>query len=399
MTSDSNKKTSFDPFKQLELLKIKCKSLNAEIYKINAYYLQLIRSILPVVVKEAIFQIILLNQHNPELLTQNNTKESFQNKVDKILSDYISFLTIENLIIFSSNLEKDDLIGTQEKTLPVKNSKDSLEFFPLSDNSYITKSIELSLSIPTQNEIDLENWDMPINSNSSYDFSSEVEDDMSEEIECEEEGNISSDFDKDHLDSKIEPKDQDILKSIFMMAGEIISPMRKSVQSKKKNSVDVKDIDEIDENSNDNLLPQSPDELIRWTFSVEAALIRRLRNLSHLINIELLRVGLINSYIPQNLLDAAISGQLNSVHAPSNILKLRLPVAPTSNNEIDISCLLVRLSELEFDHLKLRQCRQKLIQQRNILLKMIRQQQYWQSRSLAKEVREQWWKNTQKNQA
>ena len=69
-----------------------------------------------------------------------------------------------------------------------------------------------------------------------------------------------------------------------------------------------------------------------------------------------------------------------------------------SSNEIDLSCLLVRLPELEFDHLKLRQCRQKMIQQRNILLKMVRQQHYWQTRSLAKEVREQWWKNTQTNQ-
>ena len=41
---------------------------------------------------------------------------------------------------------------------------------------------------------------------------------------------------------------------------------------------------------------------------------------------------------------------------------------------------------------------QKMIQQRNILLKMVRQQHYWQSRSLAKEVREQWWKNAQTTQ-
>ena len=112
-------------------------------------------------------------------------------------------------------------------------------------------------------------------------------------------------------------------------------------------------------------------------------------------NIELIQIGLINSFIPPNLLDAVISGQLSSVNAPSNVLKIRLPIAPASSNEIDLSCLLVRIPELEFDHLKLRQCRQKITQQRNILLKMLRQQHYWQSRSLAKEVREHWWKNTQ----
>ena len=120
-----------------------------------------------------------------------------------------------------------------------------------------------------------------------------------------------------------------------------------------------------------------------------------MRNFSHLINIELIRVGLINSFIPPTLLDAAIAGQLKLVNSPSNVLKISLPISPASNNEIDLSCLLIRPSELEFDHLKLRQCRQKMNQQRNVLLKMVRQQQYWQTRSLAKEVREQWWKNTQ----
>ena len=154
-----------------------------------------------------------------------------------------------------------------------------------------------------------------------------------------------------------------------------------------------KDIPEID-----SLLPQSPQDLSRWLFTIDEALVRRLRNLSHLINMELIRVGIINSFLPTNLLDAVISGQVASINAPSNILRLRLPVSSESSSEIDIECLLVRPSELEFDHIKLRQCRQKITQQRNILLKLVRQQRYWQSRSLAKEVREQWWKNSQINQ-
>ena len=115
------------------------------------------------------------------------------------------------------------------------------------------------------------------------------------------------------------------------------------------------------------------------------------------INIELLRIGIINSFVPVNLLEAIVSGQMNSANAPSNILKLRLPVSSQYRNELEIECLLIRVSELEFDDIRLRQCRQKITQQRNILLKMVRQQHYWQSRSLAKEVREQWWKNTQTN--
>ena len=184
-----------------------------------------------------------------------------------------------------------------------------------------------------------------------------------------------------------------------MLAGNITSPGKKILNRKNEfNSPNDEasldnDIPEID-----SLLPQSPQDLSHWLFTIDEALVRRLRNLSHLINMELIRVGIINSFLPTNLLDAVISGQVASINAPSNILRLRLPVSSASSNEIDIECLLVRPSELEFDHIKLRQCRKKITQQRNILLKLVRQQRYWQSRSLAKEVREQWWKNSQVNQ-
>ena len=112
--------------------------------------------------------------------------------------------------------------------------------------------------------------------------------------------------------------------------------------------------------------------------SIEFALIRRLRNFSNSINVELLSSGIINTLMPLNLLDAVIDGQINSQDAPSNLLRLNVPISSSLGNEgIDVICVLLRPSELEFDDPKLRKFRLLLRQNRNILLKMIKQQQYY----------------------
>ena len=75
MTSNSEKQSPFDPFKQLELLSLKCENLKPDLYKVNAFYLKLIRSILPDAVKEAIFQIALSSRTNSNILSLDNKKD------------------------------------------------------------------------------------------------------------------------------------------------------------------------------------------------------------------------------------------------------------------------------------------------------------------------------------
>ena len=63
---------------------------------------------------------------------------------------------------------------------------------------------------------------------------------------------------------------------------------------------------------------------------------------------------------------------------------------------IDIDCLLITLSDMEFDNPKLRKNRTHIKHYQNVLLRMIKQQRYWQGRSLAEEVNKEWWKDTTK---
>ena len=61
---------------------------------------------------------------------------------------------------------------------------------------------------------------------------------------------------------------------------------------------------------------------------------------------------------------------------------------------LDIDCLLITPSDMEFDNPKLRKNRSNIIYYKNVLMDMIKQQRYWQGRSLAEEVNQEWWKDT-----
>ena len=96
-------------------------------------------------------------------------------------------------------------------------------------------------------------------------------------------------------------------------------------------------------------------------------------------------------------MDSVLSGQIVTHKSISNILTFKLPVNSALGVEaIDINCLLVTPSDLEFDNPQLRKCRSEIKYHRNLLIGMIKQQRYWEGRSLADEVRQDWWKNTKK---
>jgi hypothetical protein len=106
-------------------------------------------------------------------------------------------------------------------------------------------------------------------------------------------------------------------------------------------------------------IPTDPQVLLVWLEGVERALVRRLRNLSHAVNVELLRSGLCRSLLPTSLLQAALQGQLEPQPAPANLLRLQVPLAPDAGGEIDSVALLLRLADLELDQPRLRTCRSR----------------------------------------
>ena len=110
-------------------------------------------------------------------------------------------------------------------------------------------------------------------------------------------------------------------------------------------------------------LPTTPDQLLAWIGGFELALSRRLRNLSHALNGELLRLGISRTVVPLNLLDAALAGELELVEAPANLLRLPLPLGMEPDlGRIEAMAVLLRPADLELELAKLRTCRTRIQQ-------------------------------------
>lgn len=123
-------------------------------------------------------------------------------------------------------------------------------------------------------------------------------------------------------------------------------------------------------------MPRDPEQLLRWLEGMDEALARRLRNLSHALNVELLRAGLSISLLPVNLLDAVLSGQLETLGAPPNLLRLQIPFGgPQGSDPFEAMAILLRCPDLEMEEPRLRTCRRRLEQHRLAV------------RTMAKEVR------------
>ena len=137
--------------------------------------------------------------------------------------------------------------------------------------------------------------------------------------------------------------------------------------------------------------PNEPDALLHWIQAMDQALERRLRNLSHAVNVQMLRSGLAQTLLPISLLDAVLKGQVETQPTATNVLRLRLPLAVGELDQgMDVLCVLLRSNDLEFDSPRLRQCRKRLRAHHHALLTMVRQQRHWQRRSLDREARTHW---------
>ena len=137
----------------------------------------------------------------------------------------------------------------------------------------------------------------------------------------------------------------------------------------------------------------------QWIENIEEALERRLRDLSYSINLELLRAGFINTLVPITLLEAVLLGQIPTQCTISNLVELRIPVTTGNLNEfMEILCVLVRSSDIEFDSPVLRNCRLKIRNHRQLLDRMVRQERHWQSRYISSELKRNWWQNSSESQ-
>ena len=162
--------------------------------------------------------------------------------------------------------------------------------------------------------------------------------------------------------------------------------------------LDRLEIGQLDPRVTTSTLPRDPLLQLRWWGHLERALRRRLRNLSHAVNVELLRVGLAQGLLPMSLLDAVLEGQLEALPAPANLLRLPLPLpedhALASAMPAEVMALLLRTGDLEFEQPRLRSCRKRLEQRRRALRTMAKRYGSWQRRLQGLAAEQQWFQDS-----
>ncbi len=167
--------------------------------------------------------------------------------------------------------------------------------------------------------------------------------------------------------------------------------------------LDQADEQELDEDQQQNasaapevseprgLLPIQPLLLLRWMDELDGALARRLRNLSHALNVELVRLGLCPTLPPLRLLEGVAAGQLETQNAPLNLVRLnglgdQFPSGLAANS----LALLLRPADLEADQPRLRTCRSRLRQVRQEVRRMAQTYHRLERRLQAFEAEQLW---------
>ena len=389
--------SDFDPLDQISLLKDKCNNIAPLLYRVSSFYLEELRNSLPQIIRTSLFSLITDRLGDDFGFSTVSSRKIFQLKIDKLVADNVSLITIEHLNELAKKIDEENirhLNDAKDEISNVLNVKNESEKSELSSEF---NSINISLIPPLENLSITEGWNGELQAPYSIDDKQTYVESKNLESEylkkdTNKEYDSLNDNDKNSENFNLRSKDIDILQSIFALTDESnSSDLSSGIEDKVQDFNPHKDV------KNNRFLPESPIGLYEWMISIDTALVRRLRDLSHSINTELLKSGLVNTLVPINILDAALSGQLISSKSISNILTFKLPTNnPLASGGLDIDCLLITPADMEFDNPRLRKTRIKIKYFQNVLLGMIKQQRYWQNRSIAEEVKKEWWKNTTK---
>ena len=372
-----------DPDVQLARLGQRCRSLAPTLYRDQALYLRRVRSLLPTAVKTAIQNLLCtLPSDQPEALDEHQLQ--FQKRIDALLQRSSSLITVEQLLVLSARVKKEERrLRMQQLQAISERASERADATQLDDATSTPPAasvgVELSLDLPLERP-DLIEGLLPLDP-------AVMPSDPTPRSESLDLAASSS------LDPGSEQSELEVLRSLFVMAGDSLESSE--AESDRRPEFDPQESDAAEPvHTNDQLMPETASGLLHWLDCLDTALSRRLRNLSHAINVELMRTGITRSLLPIQLLDAVISGQLPSQSAPSNLLKLTLPLTLlTEEQSMQTVCVLVRPADLEFDDHSLRRIRSRLRLQRRELGSWLLKERHWQHRARVREVQTHWWPN------
>ena len=376
----SDPSSAYNPDEQLARLGRLCRLRSIAVYREQALYLQVLRDELGPAVRQALFS--LMSETDPlrfNRLTEGQ-RTRFHAAIDNLINRCSVLLTVEQQMHLADQIQQEQLRhqarASRQMLQGLQQAAQQQQSEPSSQLSDLPPgasggSVELSMAPPLDQPQRFGIQAPPESRSRPHASPAPVPQPESQPSHDAVDGAIQGDL--------------DVLRSLFELAGEALeqpsSPGSSVGGSSGSNPIE----------GENNLLPTMPVALLQWMDSMDLALSRRLRNLSHAVNVQLLRSGLAQALLPVNLLETVLIGQMETQASPSNLLRLQLPLAMGDLGPgMDVLCVLVRSSELEFDSFRLRRCRRRLRDQHQELLKMVRQQRHWERRCLDREARTPW---------
>ena len=390
--------------RQITLLLQQQEELAPDLYRDLALYLQVLREGLLQAVQQACFH--LATQVVPERYNQlpPERRQAFQQRLQELVHRTSSLLTVEQVMGLAAQQQRRDHRRQQaqqqrvlEAFLQGEAGSDQEEPSEALDASVSTHerdpeiqggSVHLSLDLPVSADLfDRGLPGLPARPSASGPPSPE------------------------QTSSAESSSEQALLQSLFQMAAEGLQ-MGSAVQASGTDAAAEQEQEQeldavgeattllaappdLDPQVTGASLPRDPVLQLRWWTHFDRALRRRLRNLSHAVNVEMLRLGLAQGLLPMNLLDAVLDGQVDALPAPANLLRLPLPLGQAlgPNAPTEVLTLLLRCSDLEYEQPRLRTCRTRLEQRRRSLRTMAKRYRSWQRRLSALEAEHQWFQD------
>ena len=377
-------RSGHDPSEQLALLQRLCRQRSVEVYRDQALYLQILREELRDSTRQALFRLISDVDPGRFSALPESSRRRFHAAVDGLIQRCSVLLTIEQLMHLM--VQMDEEVRRRQARL----SRDMLRGLAEQQQQSSATSPAAGEGLPQEPSGSVHlSFDLPVNDPQAY---SALQPPSSQPPSSQPAPGQPTSSQPPTSQPTSQPEnaeagsDMDVLRSLFQLAGDALehstSSLEEEIAEFSGASYEVGD---------QGLLPEMPDALLQWMDGLDQALSRRLRNLSHAVNVQMLRCGLAATLLPVNLLEAVLRGQVETQSTATNLLRLRLPMAMGDVEQgVDVLCLLLRTSELEFDSHRLRRIRRRLHAHQRDLLTMVRQQRHWQRRRLDLEARSHW---------
>ena len=390
------------PAAELEALSSQLEASNPELYRHLALYLQVLRETLPSQVEQACFHLVTQLRASRYADLPETERHQLHRRIQTLVRRCCGLLTVEQLAALAEQMQRErrrQHLQEQRQLLRQLQEPEAALESEAVDQPH--GSVQLSMALPLSSFIG--SWDLlapggapqgrygPAGERTSADPRA---DDSSAGLAFPEGSDPGDSGDQgpsgpfgDRADPSARPDPSDPTDPAMLTAmAEACSAaladalLDGALEPPRSGASGADAGGEAEDLARQGRLPRNPLRLLRWLDGIEQALGRRLRNLSHGLNVEFRRCGITPTLLPVSLLDAVLGGQLETQPGPANLLRLILPFGIGASAAPETHGLLLRQADLEMEQPRLRTCRRRLHQHRLQVVKMAQQYRRLQRR-------------------